>query len=104
VTVTYAEGVFEELVEISFYLSSIDEVLAQRFLDSCDETFRSLAKNKYLGVERNFGNPKLFGVRMWHVKAFERYLIFYVPTEIGVKILYVLHSSTDYDSIIKGSG
>lgn len=97
--VSYAESVFEELVDHSFYLAESDEELAQRFLNSCDETFSFLSRNKLAGSMREFQDPRLAEVRMWRVKGFEKYLIFYIPTDAGVTILHVLHSATDYDSL-----
>ena len=95
--ITYADGVFEELVNLSFYLADADEEIAQKFLNACDETFLFPAENKRIGSVKNFKDAKLSEVRMWRVKKFEKYLIFYIPTENGVKILHVLHSSTDYN-------
>ncbi len=77
-TVTYDEGVFEELVNLSAYLADDDDEVAQAFLNSCDATFRFLAANRYVGSQREFKNKKLAGVRMWRVKSFVKYLIFYV--------------------------
>jgi len=95
-SVTYADEVFEELVEMSAYLAELDEPLAQRFLDACDETFQLLASNPMLGSPNKFSNPRLAKLRMWRVKRFTKYLIFYEPTESGVKIYHVVHSATDY--------
>ena len=94
---TYADGVFEELVSLSFHIAENDEEIAQKFLNACDKTFRFLAENKFLGSLRNFKSRELSQIRMWRVKGFEKYLIFYIPTENGIKILHVLHSATDYN-------
>src|SRR5258706_5060223 len=95
--VTYDEGVFEELVSLSAYLAETDEAVAQRFLDACDETFLFLAANRHVGSPHKFESAKLSEVRMWRINGFEKYLIFYVPTQNGVRILHVLHSATDYN-------
>jgi toxin ParE1/3/4 len=100
--VTYGEGVFEELVNLSVYLADVDESLAHAFLDACDATFQFLASNKFIGSVREFGSKELIAIRMWRVKAFEKYLIFYVPTETGIKVLHVLHSSIDYNRFFEG--
>ncbi len=100
--VTYADGFFEELVNLSFYLADADEDVAQNFLNACNESFLFLAENKLIESVRNFKSIKLFEVRMWRVKGFEKYLIFYIPTENGIKILHVLHSATDYNRAFKG--
>jgi toxin ParE1/3/4 len=100
--VQYSDGVFEELVNLSFYLAEQDEDIAQRFLDACDRTFRLLAENSLLGVVRTFDNHHLSEVRMWRVKGFNKYLVFYIPTPNGVRILHVLHSATDYNRVFEG--
>jgi toxin ParE1/3/4 len=99
--VTYDEGVFEELVNLSAYLAEIDEGVAQSFLDSCDVTFQFLASNKYIGSLREFKNRELKNVRMWRVKSFEKYLIFYTPTDTGIRIIHVLHSAVDYNRVFE---
>ncbi len=95
--VTYSYEVFDELANLSFYLADRSEKIAQNFLNSCDETFRFLADNKFIGSKRDFNNENLIEVRMWRVKGFEKYLIFYIPKDDGIKILHVFHSATDYD-------
>lgn len=99
--VTYAEEVFEELVELSAYLAEIDEGLAQAFLDSCDVTFRFLAANKFIGSIREFKNTELQNIRMWRVKSYEKHLIFYTPTTAGIRIIHVLHSAVDYNRVFE---
>lgn len=94
--VTYGEGVFEELVNLSAYLAEDSEGIAQSFLNSCDATFRFLALNPYAGVQRQFNDPALSDVRMWRVRDFNKYLVFYIPAEAGVKILHIVHSARDY--------
>jgi len=94
--ITYDEGVFEELVNLSAFLAEHDENLAHTFLDASDTTFQFLAANRHVGSPREFESYKLAGVRMWRVKDFEKYLIFYVSSETGIRILHVLHSATDY--------
>lgn len=94
--VIHGEAVFEELINLSFYIALDDEETAQKFLDSCDETFRFLAENRFVGAARNFNNPLLKDIRMWRVKHFEKYLIFYQPLTNGVRILHIVHSSKNY--------
>ncbi len=99
--VTYADGVFEELVSLSFYIAEDNEAIAQRFLDSCDKTFRFLADNPNVGSLRRFKNVQMAEVRMWRVKGFEKYRIFYQPLESGIKILHIIHSARDYNRVFE---
>ena len=98
-SITYDEGVFEELVNLSAFIADNNEEAAQTFLDACDATFRFLAKNKFAGSVRTFENQLLNEVRMWRIKGFEKYLVFYTPTSTGIRILHVLHSATDYNRV-----
>ena len=34
-----------------------------------------------------------------YLEDFEKYLIFYIPIETGVKILHILHSARDYNRL-----
>jgi len=99
--VAYSDGVFEELVSLSFYIAEQDEEAAQRFLDACDETFIFLSENRFVGSQRKFNNSSLAEVRMWRVNGYEKYLIFYHPLNDGVKILHVIHSRRNYNRIFE---
>ncbi|MBS1795381.1 MAG: type II toxin-antitoxin system RelE/ParE family toxin [Acidobacteria bacterium] len=99
--VTYADGVFEELVGLSCYLAENDEEIAQKFLDACDRTFLFLAANRFAGALRHFQSPGLAEVRMWRVQGFEKFLIFYKPSDEGVRILHILHSALDYKRVFE---
>lgn len=101
--VIYAEGVFEELVNLSFYIAKDNKDVAQLFLNACDEAFRFLAVNPGIGSIRNFKNAHLLQVRMWRIKDFEKYLIFYQPLEKGIKVLHIFHSARDYKGIFENN-
>jgi toxin ParE1/3/4 len=95
------EDLLDELVNLSFYIAQDNEEVAQRFLDACDETFLFLTKNKNIGVTRIFQDRSLREVRMWRVKGFEKYLIFYQPLPDGIKILHIVHSARSYNLLFE---
>ncbi len=97
--INYEDNVFEELLSISSYFFDIQENLAQRFLDSCDATFQSLASNPRIGTPNKFSIPKLSSVRMVKVRNFDKYLVFYIPSADEVRILHVMHSAMDYNRV-----
>lgn len=68
--VSFDEGVFEELVNMSAYLVEDNEEIAHKFLDACNATFQFLAENRNIGSIRKFENVGLSEVRMWRVKNF----------------------------------
>ncbi len=65
--VIHGEAVFEELVNLSFHIALDSEETAQKFLDACDESFKFLAENRFVGATRNFNNLLLKEIRMWRV-------------------------------------
>ena len=95
--VDYEECVFEELVNLSEPLADIDEALAHRFLDACNQAFEFLSENPYLGSPGKFDNPELAEVQLWRIKSFEKYLVSYLPAAESITIVHVLHSATDYN-------
>ena len=100
--IVHGQAVFEELVNLSFHIAQDDEEAAQRFLTACDETFTFLAQNKNVGAKRAFRDPAARNVRMWRVRGFEKYLIFYQPLSEGIKILHVVHSARNYNLLFEG--
>lgn len=48
--IVYGKAVFEELVNISFYIAQDNDETAQRFLDPCNGVSEFLAKNTMVGV------------------------------------------------------
>lgn len=78
---------------------SVEKALA--FDQAVFETFDRLCEMPLVGTEREFTNPKLIGIRMWFVKGFEKYLIFYQVFGNYIEIVRVLHSAQDTDSILE---
>ena len=78
---------------------SIKKALA--FDQAVFETLDRLSEMPLIGTERKFANPKLFGVRMWFVKGFEKYLIFYRVFGNYIEIVRILHSAQDTDLMLE---
>ena len=74
---------------------------ALKFDQAVFETFDRLCEMPFIGTERAYQNPKLLGIRMWFVKGFEKYLIFYRAFGNYIEIVRVLHSAQDTDSILE---
>ena len=91
-----------DLVKHFVYLAEeADLETAQRFRQATEEACRLLAEMPELGPRRDFKNPRLSDVRMWPIKGFKEFLIFYEPVEEGVRLLRVIHSKEDYWRIIE---
>ncbi len=75
---------------------------ALNFDEAVFKSFDRLCEMPAIGTERTYENPKLFGIRLWFVKDFEKYLIFYRAFGNYLEIVRVLHSAQDIDSILQG--
>ena len=42
----------------------------------------------------------LRGVRVWQVRGFENYLVFYQPTQRGIEVIRLLHAARDIEGIL----
>lgn len=70
--------------------------LAERFMESVRETCRRISKSPMVGFTRDFRDEELAELRIWRVKGFEKYLIFYIPKRDEIEFFYFLHSARDY--------
>lgn len=84
------------------YIAKDDLEAAIRFYKAAFRAFEVLQTNPHIGPARDFENPQLKGIRIWLVKGFDKYLIFYRATDERVEILRVLHAARDIDSILSG--
>lgn len=74
---------------------------ALRFDDAAFASFERLCEMPLIGSERKFSNPALNGIRLWFVKDFEKYLIFYRVFGNYVEIIRVLHSAQEIEVIME---
>ena len=82
------------------FIARRDPERALAFDTAVFESFDTLSEMPLVGADRSWMNPKLSGMRMWFVKGFEKYLIFYRPFGNYIEIVRVLHSAQDRDSIL----
>jgi toxin ParE1/3/4 len=74
---------------------------AEAFFRSFRESCQTLQTMPAMGKLRYTENPRLFGLRQWRIKSFEKYLIFYLSMEEMLMIVRILHSSRDIDGILE---
>ncbi len=91
-----------ELLDIAEHLGQDNPEAGQRFIDACEETFAELARMPQLGSARAFTHPDLQNIRMWHVKGYDKYLIFYRPTKTTLRLLHIVHAARDYKTLFEG--
>lgn len=84
-----------DLRECGEFLGSRSLSLELRFYDAAEKTFQFLAENAGIGRLWDSDNPKLKDVRLWRIKGFENWLIFYRRVPDGIEILRVLHGARE---------
>ncbi|MBA2749383.1 MAG: type II toxin-antitoxin system RelE/ParE family toxin [Tatlockia sp.] len=69
------------------------------FLVAVEDSLEQLAKFPLLGKSAEFQNKHFQDMRMWHVKGYENYLIFYVVIEETIEVIRVLYASRDIKDV-----
>ena len=90
--------------DAAVFLAEESSAIAFRFLEAVEQTLRGLVKMPEMGALRHYQKPELEGLRMMPVRGFEKYLIFYRPTDDGIEIFRVLHASRDIGSLFGDAG
>ena len=62
-------------------------------------SLENLADCPLLGITWEVQNKQLHGVRMWHVKGYENYLIFYAATHSAIEVIRIVHGSRDIEEL-----
>lgn len=84
-----------------YYIENAGVDIARRFRKAASETFLDLAKNPLMGSPRKVRKPEFRAVRMWRVRGFENYLVFYRPRLDGILVERVIHASQDFHRILE---
>lgn len=69
------------------------------FLVAVEESLEQLAKFPLIGKQSEFQNKQFEDMRMWHVKGYENYLIFYTVIEETIEVIRVLYASRDIKDV-----
>ena len=77
------------------YIAKVNLEAAIRFYEAAFRSFDVLLTNPNIGPSRDFEDPVLKDIRIWLVKGFEKYLIFYLPLPDGIDIILVVHGARD---------
>jgi toxin ParE1/3/4 len=89
---------------IAAFIAEDNPEAAFRFLEAIEKSYQTLAEMPEMGAPRPFGGSALAGLRMFPVRDFPTYLVFYRPTEDGIEIVRVLHGARDLSAILDEEG
>ena len=94
--------VIRDLIDIATYLAENNLENSDRFLFAAEETLKQLGQMPQLGKKCQFSNSRLQNIRVFAVKGFRKYLVFYQIIATGVEIIRVIHGSRDIETILEG--
>lgn len=75
--------------------------VAFRFVEAVEASVEQLLRMPGMGARRESRNPALKGLRLWPVKEFDEFLIFYVVAKDTVRVVRILHGKRDIERILK---
>jgi toxin ParE1/3/4 len=88
-----------DIEECFVYIAENNLDTAVYFLVAVEDSLERLADFPLLGKKREFRDTRFQDVRMWSVKGYENYLIFYAATNETIEVIRVLHSSRDIEDL-----
>jgi toxin ParE1/3/4 len=93
----------EDIDEIIDYLVGESAPAAQGFVKDLQQCFDLIAKNPKVGAPREYQSAALSGMRMFPLKKFSTYLVFYLSDEQTIDIVRVLHGRRDIEQLFVNS-
>jgi len=90
-----------DLEECARYIRKGSRRSATRFLRAAKSTCRTLLRFPMMGGMLDSTRPELEGLRVFPVKGFASYLLFYRLIESGIELVRVLHGARDIPSILE---
>jgi plasmid stabilization system protein ParE len=85
---------------VAYLIENAGLEVARRFRQAATDTFQELAAMPAMGSPRKVRRPEFAGIRMWRIRHFENYLIFYFPRKGGIAIERVIHAKQDYQRVL----
>ncbi len=98
-TITKTPQARRDLLELADYIARDSLDTAERFLDAAEAAFHLLASMPEMGTLCEFRDPATAGVRIWSIRGFENYVVFYRPFKDGVDVVRVIHGARNIQAI-----
>jgi toxin ParE1/3/4 len=89
-----------DIVENAIRLGEQRAGLENRFIDAVEESLERILSMPEIGGLYETQNPRLQGIRVWRVRRFKNYLIFYRATAAGIEVIRLLHGARDIAALI----
>jgi toxin ParE1/3/4 len=75
--------------------------VARRFRIAVMDAVETIREMPEAGSPREVRNPSLTGLRMWPVRKFRKYLLFYITPNESIEIVRLIHGARDLDAILE---
>jgi len=98
-TIVFQRKALEDIEDIVLFIAQDSPKSAQAFRETLEQTCALLADMPDMGAARDFENPLLAGIRLWPLKRFEKYLLFYRTPGDTVEIIRVVHGARDLPAL-----
>ncbi len=84
----------EDIAESAEFISKENFGAAIRFLDAVEDSIKLIGRSPRIGRIHKSASRK--HVRVWFVRGFSKYLVFYAINDHTISIVRVLHSARNY--------
>jgi toxin ParE1/3/4 len=91
----------EDIEDIAYYIAQDNVRAAEAFREALENACFLLAERPEIGPLRSFGNPRLSDVRLWPIRGFERYLLFYRVAGDTLDVIRVVHGARDLPALFE---
>lgn len=90
-----------DIEECFIYIAEENLDAGISFLAAVEESLEQIARFPEIGKRIKFQNKRFQNVRLWRVKRYESYLIFYEAVEDKLEIIRVLHRLRDIPDLFQ---
>lgn len=90
----------EDILKAYLHIALDNPAIAEEFVDAIDELLDQLLTHPEMGGRIEFRSPRLQCFRFFRIsEKFDHYLLFYRPSDDGIYVGRVLHSSRDIEAL-----
>ena len=76
-----------------------DVAAAGRVVDALRHDMETLARLPQMAPERPGLSRRFPGLRAWPLPRYRNYIVFYVPTDVGILVVRILHAARNLEDI-----
>jgi toxin ParE1/3/4 len=84
-----------------FHLALDNPPAETKFREALEPTYTLLSAAPNIGSTRDYHNPRFSHLRMFPIKKFEKYLIFYESSDDELLVVRVLHGARDIAALFE---